>query len=161
MQISHWNWLPRPVLLCTAVVLLLAVPPGAAASNAPGVCSIEETKRKLNDVPEGLWKALLGTVFKTRTACGSLANALASINSKSVSGGRKLSEDVPLDREAANKQLLEARQDPAYRTALEAEVQLESDPLLHMLREAALLDDFGYRLARDLIAANLLERLPK
>jgi hypothetical protein len=83
--------------------------------------------------------------------CAQLARVVAQLQGRSVSGGRKLHGDKPLDQQAARQELQAARADAQFMRKLDIAAEGVTDPTARLAVEAALLDDEGYFSARQLL----------
>ena len=99
------------------------------------------------------------SVKSSEELCGSLANIFAKIANHKRPGGRKLEEDKPLDQAAAQANLDEALKDDAIRARLEEAREDVTDENARLILEAAILDSEGYYNARELIVAQLIQRM--
>lgn len=104
------------------------VPPRDAAMNSP---------------------SLVSKAFDTER-CDSLISVWKKLFNRSQIGGRQLEEKQALNPRAAQQEIDQARMDPALRAELDKIQQREPDPWRRQLLEAALFDDEGLYLARDL-----------
>ena len=83
--------------------------------------------------------------------CNSIRAVLGRLGSSTKAGGRKLEGDKPLNVAAAERERRVALADPAFKAQFDALLAAEADPLRRQLLEAALLDQNGHYLARDLL----------
>jgi hypothetical protein len=111
-------------------------------------CDVKQTLA-VADVPPG-WLQSLKNSFAS-DHCDAIFQVMGLLAHTNKPGGRKLEEDRPLDLRLAQQERLTAAQDPEFAADLTKELQGESDPLRQRLREAALLHEYGYYAARDLL----------
>lgn len=142
----------KPSRLLVLLALVATAASGLADDNRKA-CSVEDEKKKLANAPLGL-VAALGAPVKSGQ-CASVKAVLTRLAGKTVSGGRKLEDDRPLDVAAAEAEWKKARDDAEYQKALTVELDGETDPTRRTLLEAALLHDFGHYKARDLLLMRL------
>jgi hypothetical protein len=94
-----------------------------------------------------------------KEACTSLNAVIKRLFSTTKAGGRKLENDKPLDVAAAEAERKKALADHDYVDMLKPLLADETDPVRRLLLEAAVLDDFGYYQARDLLLQQIATRL--
>lgn len=102
--------------------------------------------------------SLASKAFDTER-CDSLVSVWKKLFSRSQIGGRQLEEKQALNPRAAQQEIDQARLDPNLRAELDKIRQNEADPGRRQLLEAALFDDEGLYLARDLRIQELREQL--
>lgn len=141
-----------PCLAGTLTALALAMP-AIAAPDVKQDCDVARVKADLAAPPPGVL-ASLAAPWKT-TNCSALLRILRMAGGAPVSGGRKLENDKPLDVAAAERELAQARADNSVAAELATELEGETDPVRRMLLEAAVLQDNGLYLARDLLVMRL------
>lgn len=102
--------------------------------------------------------SLASKAFDTER-CDSLISVWKKLFNRSQIGGRQLEEKQALNPRAAQQEIDQARMDPVLRAELDKIRQSEADPWRRQLLEAALFDDEGLYLARDLRIQELQGKL--
>lgn len=103
--------------------------------------------------------ASLGSKAFDTERCDSLISVWKKLFNRSQIGGRQLEEKQALNPRAAQQEIDQARMDPSLRAELDKIQQSEVDPWRRQLLEAALFDDEGLYLARDLRLQELQGKL--
>ena len=110
------------------------------------------TKCEAKSTIAGVQKStLLQAFWAGPEDCNSIRAVLSRLGSTTKAGGRKLEGDKPQNVAAAEQERRRALADPAFKAQFDALLAAESDPLRRQLLEAALLDQYGHYLARDLL----------
>jgi len=132
-----------------ALTMLATSPANAASSGAPSEASAPCDPAKTTFQ---LRKNSLSEPFKgTKGTCTGLAAVINWIPNNAKAGGRKLEGDRALNVSEAQKERSSAQADPEFQAALQQALDNESDTLRRLALEAAVLHDFGFYAARDLI----------
>jgi hypothetical protein len=144
---------PR-VLITGAVVLWVSVHAGAASG--PPRC---DKQPPVTDGPHANLISRIWSSFTDDKNCDSIRAVLSLIDQRQVTGGRKLEANRPFDPAAAESELSQAQNDaelaPMLRRAAEG-----TDHTARLVREAALLHEYGYYKARDMRVKQLREVAP-
>lgn len=136
---------------CAHALLAWACMAAAAAPQA--VCPND---KQLDELRSSNFLKAVGSAL-TGTHCSAVVKVLAQLQATKKPGGRKLHEGKPLDRAAAQAELLKARSDPDFTSKLTAVSEGVTDPTGRLVVEAALLDDEGYFAARQLLMEDILK----
>lgn len=130
-----------------------AVGTSGAAAAPQAVCPND---KQLDELRSSNFLKAVGSAL-TGTHCSAVIKVLAQLQATKKPGGRKLHEGKPLDRAAAQAELLKARSDPDFTRKLTAVSEGVTDPTGRLVVEAALLDDEGYFAARQLLMEDILK----
>ena len=139
------------LVACAVHAWAQSSPGGAAAPQEPPCLKGKEADRlRTSDFFEAVKLAMVGE------QCSSVLRVLSELQSKRVSGGRKL-HDKPFDRAAAQKELQAARADAGFVATLGTALQGISDANARKGVEAAVLENLGYFGARQLLVEELMQ----
>lgn len=158
-QLSRKN-LMKPVGTLSLAVLLAAGPVMAWAGGCPGLG--KDVEKDARELAAQMWEDIQASLTAVaEDECKSLVSVVAAAKGKGRGPGRTLEDDQPLDVAAAQAEFAAAMQDAEIRARLEAirgEVKQENVRLLY---EAAVLDAAGKYAARELLVAQVRDRLGK
>lgn len=125
-----------------------------AATSAAGAAS-EPCQKAVDQLRSSSLLDALVTAVKG-PQCSSVIRVLGELQKGKSAGGRKL-KPGQFDRAAAEKELVAARADPAFKESLRAALNGVTDPAARKVVEAAVLEDAGYFGARELLMNELFE----
>jgi hypothetical protein len=135
------------LLRITITACLISSAPAWAGESCPGLAQLQNMLRAS---ASGKGPAV---------ACGSWTTVVGRILRTDRPGGRRLENERPLDVREAQRNLDSALKSPEVREKMEQLRREVQDDNLRLAYEAAILDDEGYYLARDLRIQQLSERI--
>lgn len=138
-----------PLLLALGLAALAAARAGDLPATKPQPQPPCDTRNTVVNLQRNA--SLAKAFFAGPGTCNSLLNIFKRLAGSGSAGGKKLEDDKPFDSAGAAQERQAARADAEFAGALKALQATETDPLRLLVLEAALLDEFGYYAARELV----------